>query len=90
MDLTKIITDLRQELQQIEHAIISLERLTLGRGRRRGRPSKWMLEAQRLNAPVDAKKKPEYLKVAGPKRRKSKARRKKPSVAHASPESQHS
>ncbi len=38
MDVTKILTELRQEREQIEEAIMSLERLARGRGRRRGRP----------------------------------------------------
>lgn len=44
MDVTKILTDLRQEREQIEEAIMSLERLARGRGRRRGRPPAWMAE----------------------------------------------
>jgi hypothetical protein len=46
VDINKILTDLRQEREQIEDAIISLERLARGRGRRRGRPPSWMKEAQ--------------------------------------------
>jgi hypothetical protein len=42
MDVSKILTELRDERQQIEEAIISLERLARGRGRRRGRPPSWM------------------------------------------------
>jgi hypothetical protein len=44
MDVTKILADLRQERLQIEEAIISLERLARGRGRRRGRPPAWLAE----------------------------------------------
>lgn len=44
MDVSKILTELRDERQQIEEAIISLERLARGRGRRRGRPPAWMSE----------------------------------------------
>ena len=44
MDVTKILTELRQEREQIEEAIMSLERLARGRGRRRGRPPAWMTE----------------------------------------------
>jgi hypothetical protein len=44
MDVTKILTELRQEREQIEEAILSLERLARGRGRRRGRPPSWMAE----------------------------------------------
>jgi hypothetical protein len=52
MDVTKILEELRQEREQIEAAILSLEQLASGRGRRRGRPPRWMVEArkrERLN-----------------------------------------
>ena len=38
----KILEDLRQERDQMNLAIISLERLALGGGKRRGRPPSWM------------------------------------------------
>jgi len=44
MDVSKILTELRDERQQIEEAILSLERLARGRGKRRGRPPSWMSE----------------------------------------------
>src|SRR5207249_7518422 len=44
MDVSKILTELREEREQIEEAILSLERLARGRGRRRGRPPSWMSE----------------------------------------------
>jgi hypothetical protein len=49
MDVTKILADLRQEREQIEQAILSLEMLARGRGRKRGRPPAWMSQ---LNAKV--------------------------------------
>lgn len=45
MDVNKILAELRQEREQIEDAIISLERLARGRGKRRGRPPAWMKDA---------------------------------------------
>jgi hypothetical protein len=42
MDVAKILAELRQERQQIEEAILSLERLARGRARGRGRPPAWM------------------------------------------------
>jgi hypothetical protein len=45
MDVSKILAELKQERQQIEEAILSLERLARGRGRRRGRPPAWLAEA---------------------------------------------
>jgi hypothetical protein len=44
MDVSKILVELRQERTQIEEAILSLERLARGRGRRRGRPPAWLAE----------------------------------------------
>ena len=59
MDVTKILVDLRQEREQIEEAILSLERLARGRGRRRGRPPTWMTEitAKRRGRPPGSKNK---------------------------------
>ena len=45
MDITKILEDLRREHQQLEEAILSLERLAAG-GKRRGRPPAWLAAAQ--------------------------------------------
>lgn len=45
MDITKILEDLRREREQLEEAILSLERLAVG-GKRRGRPPAWILAAQ--------------------------------------------
>jgi hypothetical protein len=59
MDVSKILTDLRDERQQIEEAILSLEQLARGRGRRRGRPPSWMSEmtAKRRGRPPGSKNK---------------------------------
>jgi hypothetical protein len=45
MDVAKILAELRQERQQIEEAIVSLERLARGRARGRGRPPAWLAAA---------------------------------------------
>ena len=51
MDVLKIITELRQERDQIDVAILSLQRLAASSGeRRRGRPPAWMA-AVKPNAP---------------------------------------
>jgi hypothetical protein len=42
MDVAKILAELRQEREQIEEAILSLERLARGRTRGRGRPPAWL------------------------------------------------
>jgi hypothetical protein len=57
MDVTKILADLRQERDQLEEAILSLERLALGRGRRRGRPPAWMTVAKKRGRPPGSKNK---------------------------------
>lgn len=57
MDVTKILTDLRQERDQLEEAILSLERLARGRGKRRGRPPAWMTVAKRRGRPPGSKNK---------------------------------
>jgi hypothetical protein len=59
MDVSKILTELREERQQIEEAILSLERLARGRGRRRGRPPAWMSEitTKRRGRPPGSKNK---------------------------------
>ena len=56
MDVNKILGELRHEREQIEDAIISLERLARGRGKRRGRPPAWMKDAQdRRSGPLGSK-----------------------------------
>jgi len=42
MDVLKILADLRRERERLEEAILTLERLAAGSGRRRGRPPAWM------------------------------------------------
>jgi len=51
MDVLKMLTDLRQEREQIEEAIVTLERLARGRGRRRGRPPAWLSALKRRGRP---------------------------------------
>ena len=46
MDVAKILEDLRRERAQIEEAILTLERLAEGRGKRRGRPPRWLADAR--------------------------------------------
>jgi len=40
-----MLAELRMEREQIEEAILTLERLARGRGRRRGRPPAWLKDA---------------------------------------------
>ena len=53
--MTKCSAELRMEREQIEEAILTLERLARGRGRRRGRPPAWLKDAQTAIAEEVAK-----------------------------------
>lgn len=57
MDVTKMLAELRQEREQIEEAIMSLERLARGRGKRRGRPPAWMSALKKRGRPPGSKSK---------------------------------
>jgi hypothetical protein len=57
MDVSKILADMRQEKEQLEEAILSLERLAMGRGRRRGRPPSWMTVTKKRGRPPGSKNK---------------------------------
>jgi hypothetical protein len=46
MDVQKMLADLRRERENIEQAILTLERLAVGQGRRRGRPPAWMTKVE--------------------------------------------
>jgi hypothetical protein len=46
MDLKKMIAELSQERDHISEAILALELLALGQGKRRGRPPAWMTAAK--------------------------------------------
>ena len=45
-----MLAELRLEREQIEEAILTLERLARGRGRRRGRPPAWLKDAAAVAA----------------------------------------
>jgi len=57
MEVLKMLADLRHEREQIEEAIMTLERLARGRGRRRGRPPAWMSAIKRRGRPPGSKNK---------------------------------
>ena len=65
MDISRILADLRAERVQIEEAIITLERLAEGRGKRRGRPPTWLVEARKQDSapPLVAKGKEKAAKA---------------------------
>ena len=67
MDVNKMLVELRQEREQIEEAIIILERLARGRGKRRGRPPLWMTATARretTRSTAGSKNKPKDEKAA--------------------------
>ena len=62
MDVMKMLDELRSEREAIEEAILTLERLAQGQGRRRGRPPAW-LAAIRKGKPVVAAQPPMPVKA---------------------------
>ena len=57
MDINKMLADLRTERDQLEEAIVTLERLVAGRGKRRGRPPAWITLVKRRGRPPGSKNK---------------------------------
>jgi len=53
-----MLADLRAEREQVEEAIIVLERLATGRTKRRGRPPAWMSQAKKRGRPPGSKNEP--------------------------------
>jgi len=61
IDVAKILAELKEEKEQLEQAILTLERLAQGRGPRRGRPPAWMSDEgapKRRGRPPGSKNKP--------------------------------
>jgi hypothetical protein len=58
MDTTKMLAELREEREGVEQAILVLERMAAGRGKRRGRPPKWGTGVKRLGRPPGSKNRP--------------------------------
>jgi hypothetical protein len=54
MDILKMLAELRAEREQVEEAILVLERMASGRGQ----PSKWMTGTKRRRRPPGSKNKP--------------------------------
>jgi hypothetical protein len=59
MDTAAMLGELRSELEAVNEAIVVLERLVQGQGKRRGRPPKWVSAdgAVENGKPTAAKKK---------------------------------
>ena len=53
-----MLGELRAERDQLNEAILTLQRLAAGRGRRRGRPPAWMTAVKRRGRPPGSKNKP--------------------------------
>jgi len=66
MDLTRILAELRQEREQLEQAILTMERLAHSHGRRRGRPPAWLstIATKRRGRPPGSKNKPKIPTTA--------------------------
>jgi hypothetical protein len=58
MDILKMLAELREQRDQIEQAIIVLERIAAGQGKRRGRPPAWVTAVKRRGRPPGSKNKP--------------------------------
>lgn len=54
----KMLNELRLERERVEEAIVTLERLVYGRGKRRGRPPAWMTKVKKRGRPPGSKNKP--------------------------------
>jgi hypothetical protein len=69
MDFNALLAQLRTEREMLEEAIVALERLARGSGKRRGRPPKW-LSAPRAVAPEEGAplKKPRVISEESRKR----------------------
>jgi len=70
LDIDKMLAELRVEREQIEEAILTLERLARGRGRRRGRPPSWLKEAAGSVAEIDEGPQPNGVGHAAEPRRR--------------------
>jgi len=63
-----MIAELRSELTSVDEAIAVLSRLSLGQGKRRGRPPLWMKgvsEVKRRGRPPGSKNKSKAMAAAG-------------------------
>jgi hypothetical protein len=58
MDILKMLAELRAERDGVDQAVMVLERLASGRGKRRGRPPKWMSQVKRRGRPKGSKNQP--------------------------------
>lgn len=78
-----MLAELRLEREQIEEAILTLERLARGRGRRRGRPPAWLKDAAAAEAVEAEEEEPHSSGSAEPRRRGRPPGSKSKPVMHA-------
>jgi hypothetical protein len=88
MDIMKMLAELRSERDQIDEAILVMENLARGQGKRRGRPPKWMTEARAESQgqdPADPEKPARKKRNVSPeaRRRMAEAQRKRWAAAKA-------
>ena len=76
MDITKMLSELRSERMQIDEAIVALEHLARGGGKRRGRPPKW-LAAYKASAPPKAKASKKRVVSAESRKRMAEAQKRR-------------
>ena len=58
MDILKMLAELRADREQVEQAIMVLERIARGQGKRRGRPPAWMSQVKKRGRAPGSKNKP--------------------------------
>jgi hypothetical protein len=58
MNIEKLLAEHRAEREGIEQAILVLERIARGQGKRRGRPPAWMSQGKKRGRPPGSKNKP--------------------------------
>jgi hypothetical protein len=75
MNLIHMLTELRSERQQLDEAILALQRLATGQGKRRGRPPKWMASAELTSVATVRKRKRRPFSAATRKRMAAAQRR---------------
>jgi hypothetical protein len=77
MDIHRILEELRSEKERLEEAILTIERLAAGSlGKRRGRPPKWLANANAAaSASLPSKKRRKFS--AATRKRMAEAQRKR-------------
>lgn len=71
-----MIAELRSQRDQLDEAIIALERMIRGTGKRRGRPPKWLAEVS-AGEPVKKERKKKRVVSADARKRMAEAQRKR-------------